>query len=82
MADRFSPAKAIGWSIAFVVLSSSSPASSPSASLPVTAGVGRVGLARRRRPVLLQSVAILLSTALFLAHGIRVLRLSPHDLLP
>jgi membrane protease YdiL (CAAX protease family) len=85
MADRFSPAKAIGWSIAFVVLvlvltgllafGLALPVTGSASAASVWLGGSGPG------PVLLQSVVMLLSTALFTwLIGIRVLRLSPHDL--
>jgi uncharacterized protein len=85
MADRFSPAKAIGWSIAFVVLvlvltgliafGLALPVTGSASAASVWLGGSGPG------PVLLQSAAMLLSTALFTwLIGIRVLRLSPLDL--
>jgi len=85
VADRFSPAKAIGWSIAFVVLvlvltgliafGLALPVTGSASAASVWLGGSGPG------PVLLQSIAMLLSTALFTwLIGIRVLRLSSHDL--
>jgi hypothetical protein len=85
MADRFSPKKAIGWSIAFVVLvlvltgliafGLALPITGSASAASVWLGGSGPG------PVLLQSLAMLLSTALFTwLIGIRVLRLSPLDL--
>jgi CAAX protease family protein len=85
VADRFSPVKAIGWSIAFVVLvlvltgliafCLALPVSgSPAAASAWLAGTGP-------GPVLLQSLAMLASTALFAwLIGKRVLGLSLTDL--
>jgi hypothetical protein len=85
MADPFSPAKAIGWSIAFVVLvlvltgliafGLALPVTGSASAASVWLGGSGPG------PVLLQSLAMLLSTALFTwLIGIRVLRLSRLDL--
>jgi len=85
VADRFSPAKAIGWSIAFVVLvlvltgllafGLALPVTGSAAAASAWLGGSGPG------PVLLQSLAMLLSTALFTwLIGMRVLRLSLGDL--
>jgi uncharacterized protein len=85
VADRFSSAKAIGWSIAFVVLvlvltglvafGLALPITGSASAASVWLGGSGPG------PVLLQSLAMLLSTALFTwLIGIRVLKLSPQHL--
>lgn len=85
MADRFSPLKAIGWSIAFVVLVLLlTGLLAFGLALPVTgsaaAASGWLG-STGAGPVLLQSVAMLLSTALCTwLIGMRVLRLTLADL--
>jgi membrane protease YdiL (CAAX protease family) len=85
VADRLSPAKAIGWSIAFVVLVLIlTGLIAFGLALPVTgsASAASVWLAGSGpEPVLLQSVAMLLSTALFTwLIGMRLLKLSAADL--
>ncbi|HJR51816.1 MAG TPA: CPBP family intramembrane glutamic endopeptidase [Gemmatimonadales bacterium] len=85
MADRFSPLKAIGWSIAFVVLVLLlTGLLAFGLALPVTgsaaAASGWLG-STGAGPVLLQSVAMLLSTALCTwLIGMWVLRLTLADL--
>jgi membrane protease YdiL (CAAX protease family) len=85
VADRFSPAKAIGWSIAFVVLvliltgllafGFALPVTGSASAVSVWLGGSGAG------PVLLQSLAMLLSTALFTwLIGVRVLKISLTDL--
>ena len=85
MADRFSPAKAIGWSIAFVVLVFLlTGLIAFGLALPVTGSASAVKdwlEGSGPGPVLLQSIAMLLSTALFTwLIGVRVLRLTLEDL--
>jgi membrane protease YdiL (CAAX protease family) len=85
MADRYSPTKAIGWSIAFVVLVLIlTGLLAFGLALPVTgsagAAAGWLG-GSGPGPVLLQAVAMLLSIALFTwLIGRRILRLSSTDL--
>jgi membrane protease YdiL (CAAX protease family) len=85
VADRYSSAKAIGWSIAFVVLVLLlTGLIAFGLALPVTgsapAATGWLG-GSGPGPVLLQSIAMLLSTALFSwLIGVRVLRLTLADL--
>ena len=85
MPDRYALAKAIGWSIAFVVLTfilfgllsfggAMLAAGSPEGAIEWLGGTGP-------GPLLLQAAAMLLSTALFTwLIGIRVLRMTPADL--
>ena len=85
MADRYSPLKAIGWSVAFVVLVfvltgllafgfAAAITGSPAAASSWLGGTGPV-------PVLLQATAMILSTAIFTwLIGFRILRLTPTDL--
>lgn len=85
MADRFSPLKAIGWSIAFVVLVLLlTGLLAFGLALPVTGSAGAAAgwlETTGAAPVLLQSFAMLLSTALFTwLIGMRILRLTPTDL--
>jgi membrane protease YdiL (CAAX protease family) len=85
VADRFSPAKAIGWSIAFVVLVLVlTGLIGFGLALPVTGSASAVQdwlEGSGPGPVLLQSIAMLLSTALFTwLIGVRVLRLTLEDL--
>jgi uncharacterized protein len=85
VADRFTLAKAIGWSIAFVVLVLVlTGIIAFGLALPVTgsASAASVWLAGSGPgPVLLQSLAMLMSTALFTwLIGVRVLKLSLGDL--
>ena len=85
MADRYSPLKAIGWSIAFVVLVLVlTGVLAFGLALPVTgsaaAASGWLGTTGPG-PVLLQSLAMLLSTAVFTwLIGVRILRLTARDL--
>jgi membrane protease YdiL (CAAX protease family) len=85
MADRFSHAKAIGWSIAIVVLVlvlTGLIAFGLALAVTGSASAASVWLGGSGPgPVLLQSLAMLLSTALLTwVIGIRVLKLSPQDL--
>ncbi|HEU4524284.1 MAG TPA: CPBP family intramembrane glutamic endopeptidase [Gemmatimonadales bacterium] len=85
MADRFSPAKAIGWSIAFVVLVLVlTGLIAFGGALPITGSVSDASAwlaGSGPGPVLLQSIAMLLSTALFTRLiGRRVLGLTLADL--
>jgi membrane protease YdiL (CAAX protease family) len=85
VADRFSPAKAIGWSIAFVVLVLVlTGLLAFGLALPVTGSASAASdwlAGSGPGPVLLQAVAMLLSTALFTwLVGTRVLRLTVEDL--
>ena len=85
MADRFSLKKAIGWSIAFIVLVlTMTGLLAFGVALPVTGSASAASVwlgGTGPAPVLLQSVAMLLSTALFTwLIGTRVLRLSMEDL--
>ena len=85
MADRYTPLKAIGWSIAFVVLvfimtgllafaAALVVTGSPAAAAAWLQGTGPL-------PVLLQGAAMVLSTLLFTwLIGVRVLRLTVTDL--
>jgi membrane protease YdiL (CAAX protease family) len=85
VADRFSPAKAIGWSIAFVVLVLVlTGLIAFGGALPITgsaSGASAWLAGSGPGPVLLQSIAMLLSTALFTRLiGRRVLGLTLADL--
>jgi membrane protease YdiL (CAAX protease family) len=85
MAERFSPLKAIGWSVAFVVLVLLlTGLLALGFALPVTGSALAASLWLTDSgpgPVLVQALAMLLSTALFTwLIGIRVLRLTPTDL--
>jgi hypothetical protein len=85
VADRYSPAKAIGWSIAFVVLVFLlTGLIGFGLALPITGSASAVKdwlEGSGPGPVLLQSIAMLLSTALFTwLIGVRVLRLTLEDL--
>ena len=85
MADRFSPLKAIGWSIAFVVLVLVlTGLLAFGLALPVSGSSGAAAAwleSTGAGPLLLQSIAMLLSTAVFTwLIGIRVLRLSLTEL--
>ena len=85
MADRFAPAKAIGWSIAFVVLVLVlTGLIAFGGALPITGSVSDASAwlaGSGPGPVLLQSIAMLLSTALFTRLiGRRVLGLTLADL--
>jgi uncharacterized protein len=85
VADRFSLKKAIGWSIAFIVLVlTMTGLLAFGVALPVTGSASAASVwlgGTGPAPVLLQSVAMLLSTALFTwLIGARVLRLSVGDL--
>ena len=85
MADRYSPLKAIGWSIAFVVLVLIlTGLLAFGVALPVAGSpLGATGWLESTGPgpVLVQSLAMLLSTALFTwLIGLRILRLTRADL--
>jgi membrane protease YdiL (CAAX protease family) len=85
VADRISPLKAIGWSIAFVVLVLIlTGLLAFGLALPVTGSAGAASTwlgGSGPGPVLLQSLAMLVSTAVFTwLIGMRVLRLTVTDL--
>jgi membrane protease YdiL (CAAX protease family) len=85
VADRLSPLKAIGWSIAFVVLVLLlTGLFAFGMALPITGSPGAASAWLQdpgAGPVLLQSLAMLLSTALFTwLIGMRILRLTLADL--